>query len=91
MAKALHVYVIPPGGGKVAVEHIFYGCTEEECDRIFDTHAEGCEFLGPAIEEERVIEEIEDVPEEEWPDAASLAEEEEESDDEATDEAELDT
>jgi hypothetical protein len=92
MAKALHVYVLPAGGGPVAVEHVFYGHTEDECDAVFDAHAAGCEFLGPAIEEDRIFEEIEEIEEADWPTTASLAEEEEEEDsDSATDESELDT
>lgn len=67
MAKALNVDVIPPGGGKIAVRHIFYGETAEECRGNFAKHAAGCEFLTPAIREGRVNTEIERIDNDEWP------------------------
>ena len=54
MPFALHIDVVPEKGGKIAVEHVFYGYTEAECRQVFATHADGCEFLGPAIEEDRI-------------------------------------
>ena len=59
MAYALHVHIVKPGGGLSPVEHVFYAETEEETESIFEAHAAGCEFLGPAVAEERVIEELE--------------------------------
>jgi len=67
MPKALYVDVIPPGGGKISVTHIFWGETAEECQENFDAHAAGCNFLTPAIEEGRTGEELETVTDEEWP------------------------
>jgi len=72
MPYALHVYVVPPGGGKVNVEHVFYGHSEDEADQLFETHADGCEFLGPAIAAGRVIEIVEEIESSEWPDKESL-------------------
>ena len=67
MPYALHIDVVPADGGKIAVEHVFYGHTEEECRAVFETHAAGCDFLGPAIEEDRIEEELETIEEDDWP------------------------
>ena len=67
MPFALHIDVVPEKGGKIAVEHVFYGYTEAECRQVFATHADGCEFLGPAIEEDRIEEELEPIEEDDWP------------------------
>lgn len=67
MPWALHVEVIPKGGGRVSVEHIFYGETEEEAREVFREHAAGCSFLTPAIEEERIEEYAEEVDDDDWP------------------------
>ncbi len=67
MPFALHIDVVPEKGGKIAVEHVFYGYTEAKCRQVFATHADGCEFLGPAIEEDRIEEELETIEEDDWP------------------------
>lgn len=94
MPFALHIDVVPVDGGPIAVEHVFYGETEAEARALFETHAAGCNFLGPAIDDGRIEEELLTISEEEWPDY----DEEEEDDDEeeidndsGTDEGELDT
>lgn len=78
MAFALTVDVIPEGGGRISVQHVFYGETEKECQENFEAHAKGCEFLTPAIKEDRVSEEIEEIDEDEWPEYADPAEEDDE-------------
>lgn len=77
MPFALHIYVTPKSG-EIYVEHVFYGHTEEEAEQLFETHADGCEFLGPAIEEDRVIEVVEEIKSADWPTKESLEEEIEE-------------
>jgi hypothetical protein len=67
MPFALYVDVIPPEGGKIKVQHVFYGETEDECQDNFAAHAKGCEFLTPAIEDERIEEEVEEIDEDNWP------------------------
>lgn len=55
--------------GTIRVRHIFYGETIEECERLRDQHAEGCRAFGPALDEDRVIEESEEIDEiPEWSD-----------------------
>ncbi len=41
--------------------------SSSECRQVFATHADGCEFLGPAIEEDRIEEELETIEEDDWP------------------------
>ena len=92
MPYALYIDVVPAAGGKIAVEHVFYGHTEEECRALFETHADGCDFLGPAIEEDRIEEELIKISDDEWPSYAEDDEaEEEEEEESSTDEGELDT
>jgi hypothetical protein len=67
VAYKLIVDVIPPGGGRVHVQHVFYGKTEQECNEVFTEHAAGCEFLTPALEEGRVNSEIEKISDSDWP------------------------
>ncbi len=67
MAVALHIFVVPKDNPRVKVEHVFYGDTEAEAQETFKAHAAGCEFLGPAITEKRVEEEVEDIDDADWP------------------------
>lgn len=86
MAYALYVDVVPEGGGRISVTHVFYGETEEEARENFEAHAKGCRFLTPAIEQGRIEEELEEIDEDDWPDyeaesaeASGGAEEEDDS------------
>jgi hypothetical protein len=49
--------------GTIRVRHIFFGETEDECEALRDSHGAGCAAFGPALEAERVIEEMEEVDE----------------------------
>jgi hypothetical protein len=88
MVYMLTIDVVPPEGGRVAVTHTFYGKTEKEAREAFAAHAAGCEFLTPAIAEDRVEEELDTIEDGEWPsyenvddDAPPDDEEEDEEDD----------
>lgn len=80
MSFALYIDVIPEGGGRVSVTHIFWGETEEECRENFAAHAKGCNFLTPAIAEDRIGEELERVKPDEWPDYPDPDEDEDDDD-----------
>jgi hypothetical protein len=67
MAKILIVHIIPVGGGRPSVGHMFYGATEAECRGNFAAHAKGCQFLAPAIREDRIDEDLAELDEDEWP------------------------
>lgn len=62
MAYALHVDKLDPDG-VIRVRHTFYGETEEECCEIRDQHGAGCKAFGPALEQEKIIEEFEEIGE----------------------------
>jgi hypothetical protein len=62
----LQIDVIPPGGGKVEVTHIFRGETKAAARRVFKQHAAGCEFLTPAIAEDRIGEDVFELDDDEW-------------------------
>ena len=57
MACALHVYIVPKGGGAATIEHTFYGETREECQRLFEEHQEVCDNFGPAVQDGRTTQE----------------------------------
>lgn len=62
MAYALHVDKLDPDG-VIRVRHTFYGETEEECQEIRDQHGAGCKAFGPALEQDKIIEELEEIDE----------------------------
>lgn len=76
MAKALSVDVIDPDG-EIYVTYTFWGETEKEARENYDAHAEECDYLGDAVDEDRVQESLEEVPDDERPTAEEEAEEEE--------------
>jgi hypothetical protein len=67
MAWKMTVDVVPQGGGFVEVQHVFYGESKADAEAVFQRHAEGCEFLGPAIVEGRVSSEFEEIEDDDWP------------------------
>ena len=88
MPFELHIDVVPEVGGKINVEHVFYGYTEAECRQVYAAHADGCEFLGPAIAEDRIEEELIEIDEDDWPsyEAESADAEEDEEEEPETEE-----
>lgn len=62
MAYQLHVDKLDPDG-VIRVRHTFYGQTEEDCERLRDQHGAGCKAFGPALEEGRIIEILEEIDE----------------------------
>lgn len=64
MAIALHAYKVDEDG-RITVQHIFYGETEDEADAGFQAHVKICPKFGPAEKEGRIIsfyQEIDEVP-----------------------------
>lgn len=69
MAFVLHVDKLEDDG-TIRVRHSFYGDSEEECQELRDAHADGCKSLGPALKQDRTIEEIAEIDEmPEWEDS----------------------
>lgn len=78
MAYALIVDVIDPSDGTIKVTHTFWGLTEAEARTYFQEHVQSCEYFAAAVKEARVIEELEEIPEDELPDPEDLEEDDEE-------------
>jgi hypothetical protein len=78
MAYILEVLIIDGGDETIKVGHQFYGLTEAEVRTYYREHLESCDYFRSAVKDGRVIEELEQVDEDELPDA-DLEEEEEES------------
>lgn len=71
MAVALIVDKLDPDG-MITVRHTFFGETIEECERLRDRHAAGCQAFGPANREGKTIERTEHISEiPEWEDDAT--------------------
>lgn len=85
MAVALHSYKID-SDGEIRVRHTFYADTAEEADELMEKHAEGCRAFGPALEAGETIEVIEDIDEDQLPDADELRDLEDEQSDEEEEE-----
>ena len=79
--------------------HTFFADTEEEAEKLMQQHGAGCAAFGPALAAGDTIELMEDIEEDEMPDAGEIAnlaalqdgdddEEENELDDEEEDEEE---
>jgi hypothetical protein len=66
VAFALTVDKLDPKG-KISVRHTFYGDTPEECEQLRDHHAEGCKAFGPALEQKKVIEDLEEIDDDDVP------------------------
>ena len=76
MAYILRVLIIDPGDQTIKVGHEFYGLTEQECDTYYREHAGNCEYFASALQENRVIEELEEIEDSELPQAADFEMEE---------------
>jgi len=64
MAVALHSFKID-ADGRVLVQHVFYGETEDDARAVLEAHADACPKFGPAYrqdETEEIVEEIDELP-----------------------------
>jgi hypothetical protein len=69
MIFALTVDLIDKTDGEIHVSHTFWGETEEECRQTMAKHAEACDIFGPALAEGRVMETLDELEDDEWPEA----------------------
>jgi hypothetical protein len=76
MAFALEAQIIDAGDGTIKVSHTFYGITEREVRTYMREHAHSCEYFSAAIKEGRVMEELEEIDDDELPEADEFEEEE---------------
>lgn len=78
MAFALHVDIVDPGDETIKVTHTFWGHTEKEARVNYTHHAEACEYFRAAIDDDRALEGLEEIPESELPEVEVEDEEDEE-------------
>ena len=81
MAVAIHVYIRDKEHPeRISVEHVFYGSTEAEADKIRLAHLAGCENYAKAEVQDRVAELTESIDDDELPDTEAIFEETEDDD-----------
>jgi hypothetical protein len=68
MAFVLEVYVIDKGDATIKVQHSFFGVTEAEVQTYYREHQASCEYFRAAVQEGRVIEELEEIDDDDLPD-----------------------
>lgn len=73
MAYRLTVAIIDPGDKKIHVEHLFYGHTELEARTAKAHHLESCSYYRDAERDGYTDEEMEQIPNREWPQAEEVA------------------
>jgi hypothetical protein len=69
MAFALEVQIIDAGDSTIKVAHVFYGMTERECRTYMREHQQSCEYFAAAVKDGRTIEELEEIDDEDLPEA----------------------
>jgi len=67
LAFELEVLIIDKGDRTIKVGHTFYGYTEEEVRTYKREHEASCEYFRAAVQEHRVIEDLEEIDDDELP------------------------
>lgn len=62
------MYIVDAGDDTIKVGHQFFGLTEREVETYKREHLASCEYFRSAENEQRTIEEMEDVGSDELPD-----------------------
>jgi len=75
MAYALEVLIIDGGDKTIKVGHTFYGLTKREVETYKHEHLSSCEYFRAAEQEGRTIEELEEIDDDDLPDADEEEEE----------------
>ena len=78
MAFALEVFIIDGGDQTIKVAHTFYGLTESEVETYKREHLASCEYFRSAMNEGRVIEELEEIDDEDLPDPSDFEDDDDE-------------
>ena len=66
MAYCLNVDIVDEDGS-IHLTHHFWGETEEEVRGYYRAHQDDCEYLDDAILDDRVVEELKQIPEDQLP------------------------
>lgn len=67
MAFCLEIFIIDAGDHTIKVGHTFYGLTESEVETYKREHISSCEYFRAAVQEGRIIEDLEEIDESELP------------------------
>ena len=78
MAYSLEVLIIDGGDQTIKVAHTFYGLTEAEVETYKREHLASCEYFRSAMNEGRVIEDLEEIDDDDLPDPDDYLEEDDE-------------
>jgi hypothetical protein len=69
MAYKIVVDIVDPGDEEIKVSHIFWGHSEREARTNYMHHLTTCDYFQSAQDEDRLIEEEFEIPEEDLPTA----------------------
>jgi len=78
MAIKITVDVVDPIDEAIKVSHIFWGKTEREARTYYAEHLASCDYFAAAAEDGRLIEEVEEIDDDELPDAIDADEDDDE-------------
>lgn len=78
MAKAIHIYIRDKEADTISVEHVFYGHTEQQADKVRQNHLAGCSNYALAEQQQRVFECVEEIPAETIPSPEDFEDEDDE-------------
>lgn len=68
MAFDLEIQIVDAGDKTIKVVHHFFGLTEEECRTYYREHM-ACGYLNAAVKDGRIIETLEEIDDDELPEA----------------------
>jgi hypothetical protein len=76
MAWKIEIDIIDGGEETIKVTHIFWGTSLQEAETYKREHTHSCEYFKAALQEGRVIEEIEEIDDDELPELEEVEEDE---------------
>ena len=67
MAFLLEIAIVDEGDDNIKVVHQFYGLTRREVETYKREHLESCEYFHKALEDERTLEMLDEIPDSSLP------------------------
>ena len=67
MAYLLEIAIVDEGDDKIKVVHQFFGLTRAEVETYKREHLESCEYFHAALEDERTLETLDEIPDSSLP------------------------
>lgn len=77
MAYLLEVHIVDAGDKTIKVSHQFWGLTQDEVETYKREHLASCDYFRSAERDGRLIEILEQIPDEELPTPEDFEEDEE--------------